>query len=184
MAEMPRLVEAQTRFADTDFSVLGITDADLLDSSASDFFRFMYGCKDNRNHVAVVSTRRITSRDPARSILSMYKHWPDFHVDETGFAEQRALFDHLTEMHGTPPPVIEERIARHWLLSAKRVAWRNDDLAAIAERVRAQPDPHVDLAAVFGHPPDPRLLMEDGLHPSLAGQVAIVRAVVARLAAL
>jgi hypothetical protein len=36
--------------------ILGITDADLLDGSATDFFKFMFGCKDNRNDVAVVST--------------------------------------------------------------------------------------------------------------------------------
>jgi predicted Zn-dependent protease len=53
--------------------ILGITDADLLDASASEFFRFMFGCKDNRNHVAVVSTRRIASRDPARSIARLLK---------------------------------------------------------------------------------------------------------------
>lgn len=53
--------------------ILGITDADLLDSSTSDFFRFMFGCKDNRNHVAVVSTRRIASRDATRSITRLLK---------------------------------------------------------------------------------------------------------------
>ena len=53
--------------------ILGITDADLLDSSASDFFRFMFGCKDNRNHVAVVSTRRIATSDPRRSITRILK---------------------------------------------------------------------------------------------------------------
>jgi len=53
--------------------ILGITDADLTDGSATDFFRFMYGCKDNRNHVAVVSTRRIASRDPARSMARLLK---------------------------------------------------------------------------------------------------------------
>lgn len=53
--------------------ILGITSADLLDRSATDFFRFMFGCKDNRNHVAVVSTRRIISDDPTRSITRLLK---------------------------------------------------------------------------------------------------------------
>lgn len=53
--------------------ILGVTDADLLDSSTSDFFQFMFGCKDNRNHVAVVSTRRIASRDATRSISRLLK---------------------------------------------------------------------------------------------------------------
>lgn len=53
--------------------ILGITDADLLDRSTSDFFRFMFGCKDNRNHVAVVSTRRISNANPTRSITRLLK---------------------------------------------------------------------------------------------------------------
>lgn len=53
--------------------ILGITDADLLDRSATDFFRFMFGCKDNRNHVALVSTRRISTADPTRSITRLLK---------------------------------------------------------------------------------------------------------------
>ena len=46
-------------------------------------------------------------RDPAKTISSMYNKWPDFHPKEVGFAEQRALFDMLTEIQGTPPPVID-----------------------------------------------------------------------------
>lgn len=46
-------------------------------------------------------------RDPAKTIPSMYKHWPDFHPDEVGFKEQRALFELLTKLHGKPPPVID-----------------------------------------------------------------------------
>ncbi len=53
--------------------ILGITDADLLDSSTSDSFQYMFGCKDNRNHVAVVSTRRIASPDATRSITRLLK---------------------------------------------------------------------------------------------------------------
>ena len=37
------------------------------------------------------------------------------------------------------------------------------------------------LQDVLGMPPDPSLLLPDGLHPSLAGQTAIVRAVVETL---
>jgi predicted Zn-dependent protease len=53
--------------------ILGITDADLVDGSGEDFFDFMFGGKDNRNHVAVVSTRRIGSRDPGRFIARLLK---------------------------------------------------------------------------------------------------------------
>lgn len=53
--------------------VLGLTDADLMDSSGRDFFRFMFGGKDERNHVAVVSTRRLGSRDPNRALARLLK---------------------------------------------------------------------------------------------------------------
>ena len=46
-------------------------------------------------------------RDPAKTITSMFKHWPDFHLKETGFIEQRMLFDRLCDQTGTPPPVID-----------------------------------------------------------------------------
>src|SRR5262245_31283716 len=39
--------------------ILGVTGADLYDSSCDDFFSFMFGGKDNSNDVAVVSTRRL-----------------------------------------------------------------------------------------------------------------------------
>jgi|SRR6185503_9000853 predicted Zn-dependent protease len=39
--------------------ILGVTGADLFDSSCDDFFNFMFGGKDNSNDVAVVSTRRL-----------------------------------------------------------------------------------------------------------------------------
>lgn len=70
-------IEADLLTQDLDQSlgghILGITNADLLDRSTSDFFRFMFGCKDNRNHVAVISTRRISNSDPTRSITRLLK---------------------------------------------------------------------------------------------------------------
>ena len=62
-----------------------------------------------------------------------------------------------------------------------QLGWRNDDLAAVAEAVRRQPDPVVDLYALFGVPANPGWLLPDGLHPSLAGQKAIVTALIERL---
>jgi hypothetical protein len=46
--------------------ILGVTGADLVDSSGDDFFSFMFGGKDNSNDVAVVSTRRLR-RDGAEA---------------------------------------------------------------------------------------------------------------------
>lgn len=52
-------------------------------------------------------THAFLIRDPAKTITSMYSKWPDFDELEVGFPEQRALFDLLSALHGSPPPVID-----------------------------------------------------------------------------
>lgn len=52
-------------------------------------------------------THAFLIRDPAKTITSMHKQWPDFDEGEVGFPEQRALFDLLTALNGTPPPVVD-----------------------------------------------------------------------------
>jgi lysophospholipase L1-like esterase len=51
----------------------------------------------------------------------------------------------------------------------------------VAEVIRRQPDISVDLQRIFGRSANSKLLMDDGLHPNLAGQTAIVKALVDRL---
>lgn len=81
----------------------------------------------------------------------------------------------------TPAAVIEERIAVDDFLAPEQLMWSNKDISAIAQIVRRQPGMVIDLRPVFGNPPNPDLLLPDGLHPSLAGQTAIVRALVEQL---
>lgn len=83
----------------------------------------------------------------------------------------------------TPASVIETLIPQHWHLGQNQLSWKNEDLSAIADAIRQRPEPVVDLQAVFGTPPDPGLLLPDGLHPSIEGQKAIVRALVEKLSA-
>ena len=52
-------------------------------------------------------THAFLIRDPAKTISSMYDKWPDFDETEVGFPEQRALFDLLWALTGSPPPVID-----------------------------------------------------------------------------
>jgi lysophospholipase L1-like esterase len=82
----------------------------------------------------------------------------------------------------TPPMAIEAQIAGHWMLSGFELRWRNEDLFAVGDLICRRAEPVVDLRQMFGEPPDPRYLLPDGLHPSLEGQTAIVRALVKRLA--
>lgn len=53
--------------------VLGITDADLLDPAGHDFWSFLFGGKDRRNHVAVVSTRRLAAEGEAQTAARLAK---------------------------------------------------------------------------------------------------------------
>jgi acyl-CoA thioesterase-1 len=81
----------------------------------------------------------------------------------------------------TPAPCIPEKLSAHWWMAAVEVMFRNEDSAAVAELIRRQPGVCVDLQPVFGLPANPALLMDDGLHPNLAGQKAIVKALVEQL---
>lgn len=70
----------------------------------------------------------------------------------------------------TPPAVNEERVSSHWGLSRFGVRFRNDDVARVATSLREMDAPTVDLFSILGNPPPPELLMDDGLHLTLAGQ--------------
>ena len=79
------------------------------------------------------------------------------------------------------PPTFEEGMAAYPPFRMGRSHWRNADVLAVADFVREQEDPVVDLQAVFGLPADPELQGPDGVHPSLAGEGAIAGAFVERL---
>ena len=81
----------------------------------------------------------------------------------------------------TPPTFDEERAAAYPPFQMGQSQWHNADVLAIAEFIREQEAPVVDLQAVFGLPADPELQGPDGVHPSLAGQRTIARAFVERL---
>jgi lysophospholipase L1-like esterase len=81
----------------------------------------------------------------------------------------------------TAPPCDEDLIASSPFWAAFENSLHNDDLVAIADVLRDEPDPVVDLITLFGQPPAAGLLGEDGVHPTLAGQQAIARALVERL---
>lgn len=53
--------------------ILGVTDADLQDNDPIDDSEFLFGGKDNRNDVAVVSTHRLGSRHPEIGIARVLK---------------------------------------------------------------------------------------------------------------
>lgn len=84
----------------------------------------------------------------------------------------------------TPPPVIDDRIASHPSGRLAHSLWSRRDIARKADLVRTAFPHAVDTARAFaGAGPLDALLLDDGLHPSLSGQVAIARCVVALLGA-
>lgn len=82
----------------------------------------------------------------------------------------------------TPVPVDEERAATNPGFKYGASSWRNTDITALANAIRAFEDPVVDLVDVFGIPAHPELQGPDGVHPSLTGQQRIVTALVETLA--
>ena len=80
-----------------------------------------------------------------------------------------------------PPTYDEERAAAFPPFKIGQSVFLNRDVVAIGEYIGRQEEPVVDIQAVFGLPADPELQGPDGVHPSLAGQMAIARAFVERL---
>lgn len=70
----------------------------------------------------------------------------------------------------TPPAVNEAQVAAHPGLVRFGVRFRNEDLERVATIVRQGDGPVVDAFSSLGSPPPSDLLMDDGLHFSLAGQ--------------
>jgi acyl-CoA thioesterase I len=90
--------------------------------------------------------------------------------------ELRRRCEHVTFI--TPPPVDETRIDSHPALNDADVTWRLCDVATKAQLVRERCPEAIDLWPAF----QAEHLAADGLHPSPAGQRAIARRVLSRLA--
>jgi acyl-CoA thioesterase I len=119
---------------------------------------------DGRRH-GVSPTKPLVSPEETEKNLVMLRH---FAASQT----------HAKWIWMTPTSLIEERIAAFPLLALGQTMFYNEDSARLAEAVLKQPDPAVNLWNLFGHPADPELVSEDGLHPSLKGYQRILQALV------
>ncbi len=81
----------------------------------------------------------------------------------------------------TPVPVIEERIVGHWFWTPMATFWARNDVHAISEAMLGLGGPAVDLRPVFAGESGAQLILDDGVHPNLQGQKAIVREIVTKL---
>lgn len=131
--------------------------------------------------LAGTNDARLHGLHPSKCLVSLLETEANLRMLANYAATQ---LDAVRWLYLTPPPVIEHMIGSHWFLGSLQMMWRNENLRQIAAVVRREFAPFVDLDEVFGCPPSPRLLLDDGLHPSLAGQQAMAKAVLTRWASL
>jgi acyl-CoA thioesterase I len=81
----------------------------------------------------------------------------------------------------TPPAIDEERVTAFTYFQQAQLSWRNADILAIGDMIRNLPDPVVDVQAGLGRQAPAAFLGMDGLHPTIAGQKAIVTLLVEEL---
>ncbi|MCS7061108.1 MAG: GDSL-type esterase/lipase family protein [Anaerolineae bacterium] len=177
-AEILRHVLALARPDDTisviNAGVSGHTTSDVLArflgvvNEQPDWIICMIGTNDARRHGLYAAKTMISPAETERNFAALRQF---------ARAQTSARWVWMT-----PATVIEEKIAADWWLGQRnQITFTNADLRAVADIVRRQPDSVVDLQVVFGTPANPQLLLSDGLHPSLAGQIAIVTALVQHL---
>ncbi len=80
----------------------------------------------------------------------------------------------------TPPPIDEARALQHGPFAEGHVSWRFNEVVEVAEIVRRQDCPVVDIHGAFLGPNLSTYLTADGIHPSVAGQKRIVTVLVRR----
>jgi lysophospholipase L1-like esterase len=138
-----------------------------LRSVRPDHVIVLLGTNDARRHGRRHGVMLVSHRETARNLAALRR----------GLAAGGAPIAWIT-----PPPVCPARIASDPLLREADLEWRPHEVAVKRRLVCRQPDAVVDLWPAFGLPVRPELMLADGLHPSLDGQLAILRAVTRRLA--
>ena len=81
----------------------------------------------------------------------------------------------------TPPPVIEARVTGHWFWAPMATSWNATDVRAIGDAMLGSKERVVDLRPTFAGAAGAELILDDGVHPTLQGQTAILRTLVATL---
>jgi lysophospholipase L1-like esterase len=150
--------------------VSGATSTDLLGS-----VRLLAAVEPTTVVVMIGTNDSVRMGDVAKTLVS------DAEFD----ANLRALGEAIAARAGvrlvwmTPPPAHEGLLAQSGTFEGVRLV--QGDVLRKAEVVRKLPGPVVDVMAAFGDPPDAALFLEDGIHPNLEGQKAILRALLRTL---
>jgi lysophospholipase L1-like esterase len=124
----------------------------------------MIGTNDARRHGPGTSARMTSAQETDRHLRLYVK-----------------MVRNLARAHlvlVTPPPIDEDRVARHATFAERYVSWRLREVGQVAEVVRGQQSSVVDVHNAFVGPELGTYLTADGIHPSVAGQQKIVRLLV------
>ena len=125
-------------------------------NSRPDWILFLFGTNDARTQGPHPTKTLVHHEETARNIAELRQRVS---------AETKA-----SSVWITPPAVNEAQVAAHWGLARFGVRFRNEDLARVAKIVREGDGPVIDAFSTLGSPPPSDLLMDDGLHFTLAGQ--------------
>jgi lysophospholipase L1-like esterase len=134
----------------------GLVRVGEIANSRPDWVLFLFGTNDARTQGSHPTKTLVHHEETARNI-----------------AELRQRVSRETAANCvwiTPPAVNEAQVAAHWGLARFGVRFRNEDLARVAKIVREGDGPVIDAFSTLGSPPPSDLLMDDGLHFTLAGQ--------------
>jgi acyl-CoA thioesterase I len=168
-----RLRPEEVRFVNA--SVSGVTTADLIarlhDIAAHEpsWVIAMIGTNDARRHGSGGPVRMASAGETARNLAAL------------GPLLRERTASRLVLV--TPPPVDEERLLAYEAFREVRVTWRSEEIDQVAELVRGQTDVLViDVHRELVSEEAAGYLTADGIHPSIAGQMRIARAIATALA--
>jgi lysophospholipase L1-like esterase len=121
-----------------------------------DWIFFLIGTNDARTQGPHPTKTLVSHEETARNIAELRHRI-------SGETKARAIWI-------TPPAVHEEQVAEHRGLARFGVRFRNEDLARVAKIIRDSDAAAIDVFSSLGTPPPADLLMQDGLHFTVAGQ--------------
>jgi lysophospholipase L1-like esterase len=128
----------------------------------------MAGTNDARRFGGATSPTQVSLGETSRNLAA--------------FADYASRHGKARWMWMTPPPVIESRVDGHWFWTPMATSWNARDVKAVGDAMQSLGEPVVDLRPLFAGAAGADLILDDGVHPALEGQKAILRALVAKLA--
>jgi acyl-CoA thioesterase-1 len=152
----PRGVTVEINAIPSDTTTQGLIRIGQVIAQQPDWILFLLGTNDARTLGPTPSKTHVSAQETESNLRELFAR-----VAQETKAQSLWI---------SPPPVNEHLVENHWGWSRFGVRFRNEDIARIAESLRRIGAPLVDLFTLLGAPPAPQLLMEDGLHLTLAGQ--------------